>query len=114
MVCTSTVFIPCRNDLPGIKVQAPLAPQNTIYIACYDTIISLPEGKTAIDVFADFLRYLYQYAQKYIEETHFHGIHLWENLRPTSEFVLTHPNGWEGRRPTGYDASDGCQGGFDS
>jgi molecular chaperone DnaK (HSP70) len=68
--------------------------QSTSHIT--DTIIPLPEGKTAIDVFADFLRYLYQCAQKYIEETHFHGIHLWESLRPTSEFVLTHPNGWEG------------------
>jgi hypothetical protein len=59
-------------------------------------ITPLPKGKTAIDVFADFLRYLYQCAQKYIEETHFNGVKLWENLRPTSEFVLTHPNGWEG------------------
>jgi hypothetical protein len=58
--------------------------------------IRLPEGKTAIDVFADFLRYLYQCAQKYIEETHFSGVELWENLQPTSEFILAHPNGWEG------------------
>ena len=61
-----------------------------------DKIRPLPKGKTAIDVFADFLRYLYQCAQKYIEETYFNGPKLWENLQPTSEFVLSHPNGWEG------------------
>ncbi|KIM36858.1 hypothetical protein M413DRAFT_281536 [Hebeloma cylindrosporum] len=61
-----------------------------------DKIVPLPKGKTVIDVFADFLRYMYQCAQKYIEETHANGVSLWENLRPTSEFVLTHPNGWEG------------------
>ena len=61
-----------------------------------DKILPLPQGKTAIDVFADFLHYLYKCAQKYIEETHTNGVSLWENLRPTSEFVLTHPNGWEG------------------
>jgi len=59
-------------------------------------ILPLPKGKTAIDVFADFLRYLYKCAQQYIEETHPNGVNLWENLRPTSEFILTHPNGWEG------------------
>ena len=59
-------------------------------------IIPLPKEKTAVDVFSDFLRYLYQCAQKYIEETHLNGVKLWENLQPTSEFVLTHPNGWEG------------------
>ena len=61
-----------------------------------DKILALPKGKTAIDVFADFLRYLYQCAQKYIEETYPNGVSLLENLRPTSEFVLAHPNGWEG------------------
>ena len=58
--------------------------------------ITLPNGKTAIDVFADFLRYLYQCAQKYIDETHLNGVKLWENLQPTGEFILSHPNGWEG------------------
>jgi len=61
-----------------------------------DKILPLPKGKTAIDVFADFLHYLYKGAQKYIEETHANGVSLWENLRPTNEFILTHPNGWEG------------------
>lgn len=56
----------------------------------------LPQGKTAIDVFSDFLRYLYQCARSFIEETHANGVELWRNLESFTEFVLTHPNGWEG------------------
>ncbi|PPQ96389.1 hypothetical protein CVT26_004991 [Gymnopilus dilepis] len=56
----------------------------------------LPHGKTAIDVFSDFLRYLHQCARTYIEETHANGVDLWRNLKPHTHFVLTHPNGWEG------------------
>ena len=80
--------------LSRFKLHLRPKTQSTAHIT--EEIIPLPKGKTAIDVFADFLRYLYQCAQKYIEETHFHGIHLWKALQPTSEFVLTHPNGWEG------------------
>ncbi|KAH9485825.1 Heat shock 70 kDa protein 12A [Psilocybe cubensis] len=60
------------------------------------TIPPLPEGKTATEVFADFLRYLYQCARTYIEETHANGVDLWRNLESRTDFVLTHPNGWEG------------------
>ena len=56
----------------------------------------LPRGKSAIDVFADFLRYLHQCAQTFIEETHANGVELWNTLEYHTEFVLTHPNGWEG------------------
>jgi hypothetical protein len=73
-----------------------LRPKTKSAVSVTDKILPLPTGKTAIDVFADFLRYLYKCAQKYIEETHLNGVKLWENLRPTSEFILTHPNGWEG------------------
>ncbi|KAF8959252.1 hypothetical protein BDZ97DRAFT_1667388 [Flammula alnicola] len=61
-----------------------------------DDIPPLPQGKTAIDVFADFLRYLYECAQMYIEQTHANGVELWRSLQARTEFVLTHPNGWEG------------------
>ena len=56
----------------------------------------LPRGKSAIDVFADFLRYLHRCARTFIEETHANGIELWDTLENRTEFVLTHPNGWEG------------------
>ncbi|PPQ89040.1 hypothetical protein CVT25_006718 [Psilocybe cyanescens] len=56
----------------------------------------LPKGKTVIDVFADFLRYLHQCARTYIEETHPNGTDMWQNLETCTDFVLTHPNSWEG------------------
>ena len=56
----------------------------------------LPKGKTAIDVFSDFLTYLIKCARLYIEQTHPNGVELWRSLQPDAEFILTHPNGWEG------------------
>ncbi|KAF9047811.1 hypothetical protein BJ165DRAFT_1468259 [Panaeolus papilionaceus] len=56
----------------------------------------LPPGKTAITVFADFLRYLHKCARSYIEERHSNGDEIWRTLRPDAHYVLTHPNGWEG------------------
>ena len=59
-------------------------------------ISPLPRGKSAIDVFADFLRYLHRCARTFIEETHPNGVGLWRTLEDHTEFVLTHPNGWGG------------------
>ncbi|KAH9485830.1 Heat shock 70 kDa protein 12A [Psilocybe cubensis] len=56
----------------------------------------LPEGKTIIDVFGDFMRYLHQCARTYIEDTYPNGAEMWKNLEGRTDFVLTHPNGWEG------------------
>ncbi|KAJ7063914.1 hypothetical protein C8F01DRAFT_1129822 [Mycena amicta] len=58
----------------------------------------LPRTKTALDVFADFLRYLYNCAQTYIVDNSANGGALWITLEDTIEFVLTHPNGWEGEQ----------------
>ncbi|PCH36680.1 hypothetical protein WOLCODRAFT_20683 [Wolfiporia cocos MD-104 SS10] len=60
----------------------------------------LPSGKTVIDVFADFLRYLYACARRYIVETHANGENLWSSLGSRIEFILSHPNGWEGNQQT--------------
>ena len=55
----------------------------------------LPPGKSAVDVFADFLRYLHQCARTFIEEAY--GAESWHTLeRHRIEFVCTHPNDWEG------------------
>ena len=61
-----------------------------------EKIPALPVGKSAVDVFADFLHYLHKCARKYIEETHINGINLWYSLEAHTEFVLSHPNGWDG------------------
>ena len=79
-----------------IRFKLHLRPnaQSSDYVT--NKIPPLPPGKSAIDIFADFLRYLHQCARTFIEETHAIGVELWHTLEDHTEFVLTHPNGWEG------------------
>lgn len=56
----------------------------------------LPPGKTVIDVFADFLKYLFKCAKDYIINSHPGGESLWNSLKKNIDIVLSHPNGWEG------------------
>ncbi|KAJ3513953.1 hypothetical protein NMY22_g14895 [Coprinellus aureogranulatus] len=54
----------------------------------------LPLGKTVIEIFSDFMKYLRDCAKAYIKETH--GAKLWTSLEGDIIYVLTHPNGWGG------------------
>ncbi|KAF9449855.1 hypothetical protein P691DRAFT_727192 [Macrolepiota fuliginosa MF-IS2] len=63
-----------------------------------EDIPPLPRGKTAVDVFADFLNYMNQCARSYIAETHVGGAGLLASGKV--EFILTHPNSWEGAQQT--------------
>ncbi|KIJ93873.1 hypothetical protein K443DRAFT_377119 [Laccaria amethystina LaAM-08-1] len=54
----------------------------------------LPPGKSVIDVLADFLRYLFQCTQTYIEGTYPRDANLWPSLVNDMDFLLSHPNGW--------------------
>ncbi|EIW80584.1 hypothetical protein CONPUDRAFT_154610 [Coniophora puteana RWD-64-598 SS2] len=56
----------------------------------------LPHGLTAVEVLADFMAYLFRCAQTYIEDTHLIGKSLFAFPRTDIDFVLSHPNGWEG------------------
>ncbi|KAG6918259.1 hypothetical protein DXG01_015633 [Tephrocybe rancida] len=56
----------------------------------------LPAGKTLIDIFADLMHYLYSCARSYITNAHPSGGDLWASGEDKIEFVLAHPNGWEG------------------
>ncbi|KAI6156475.1 hypothetical protein EDD17DRAFT_1845061 [Pisolithus thermaeus] len=53
----------------------------------------LPNGKLAIEVLGDFLRYLFQCAKAYVEEAHDSTI--WNSLEDRIDLILTHPNGWK-------------------
>ncbi|KAF8805180.1 hypothetical protein BYT27DRAFT_7192857 [Phlegmacium glaucopus] len=61
-----------------------------------DDIPPLPLNKTVVEVFADFLKYLLECASSYIQDTHANGIDLWNSVKSRIDFVLSHPNGWEG------------------
>ncbi|KAF8142990.1 hypothetical protein K438DRAFT_2029807 [Mycena galopus ATCC 62051] len=58
----------------------------------------LPANKSALEVFADFMRYLFHCARLYITDSYPNGGALWIGLEGDMEFVLTHPNGWEGEQ----------------
>ncbi|KDR71212.1 hypothetical protein GALMADRAFT_75189 [Galerina marginata CBS 339.88] len=57
----------------------------------------LPLNKTVVHVLADFLKYLFQCASSYIQVAHANGESLWKDLEGDIDFVLSHPNGWEGK-----------------
>ncbi|KIJ17541.1 hypothetical protein PAXINDRAFT_167554 [Paxillus involutus ATCC 200175] len=59
-------------------------------------IPSLPEGKSAVQVLADFMQYLLTCARSYIVESRVNGANIWRSVEDGIEFILTHPNGWEG------------------
>lgn len=56
----------------------------------------LPQGKTVVDVFTDFLSYLFECTKAYIEEAHPSGKSLWSSFEGVYEIILSHPNGWGG------------------
>ncbi|PCH36674.1 hypothetical protein WOLCODRAFT_157373 [Wolfiporia cocos MD-104 SS10] len=59
-------------------------------------IPKLPPGKTVVQVLSDFMEYLYRCAKRFIIESHASGDSLWSSVEDRIDFVLSHPNGWEG------------------
>jgi len=55
--------------------------------------MELPKGKTIIDVFADFMRYLFDSTETLFKSSEPNV--RWDSIS-TIELVLTHPNGWKG------------------
>ncbi|KAJ6580173.1 hypothetical protein DFH09DRAFT_325777 [Mycena vulgaris] len=58
----------------------------------------LPYRKRITEVLADFLLYLFESAKTFIQETHPNGPDLWLSLENNIQFVMAHPNGWEGKQ----------------
>ena len=56
----------------------------------------LPQGKTIIDIYADFMRYLFDSTRELFQASEPNGEIVWESTADSVEVVLTHPNGWGG------------------
>jgi len=56
----------------------------------------LPRGKTIIDVFADFMGYLFDSTKALFKTSESNGQSKWNSVLNGIELVLTHPNGWGG------------------
>ncbi|KZT00544.1 uncharacterized protein LAESUDRAFT_688021 [Laetiporus sulphureus 93-53] len=61
-------------------------------------VSALPPTKAIIDVYSDFMKYLFECARTYITETHASGDLLWASIQQHIDFVLSHPNGWGGHQ----------------
>ena len=56
----------------------------------------LPKGKTIVDLFADFMRYLFDSTKSLFISSDPNGERRWKSVSHEIELVLTHPNGWGG------------------
>jgi len=56
----------------------------------------LPEGKIIVDIFADFMRFLFHSTRKLFKDLEPSGEDGWNSISNSIELVLTHPNGWGG------------------
>jgi len=56
----------------------------------------LPRGKTTVDVFADFMGFLFQSTRQLFKDLEPNGELRWNSISESIELVLTHPNGWGG------------------
>lgn len=95
MVNFSSRFINIDLTLTS-RFKLHLRPRTTSSAHVTEDIPPLPKGKTAVGVFADFLRYMYSCARTYFTESNYNGEERWIKLESNAEFVLSHPNGWEG------------------
>src|SRR5258708_38509096 len=57
---------------------------------------TLPKGKSIVDVFSDFMRYLFDSTKMLFISSNEIGEHQWNSVASKIELVLTHPNGWGG------------------
>jgi len=55
-----------------------------------------PKGKTTIDLFSDFMRYLFDSTKSLFISSDPNGERRWNAVSHEIELVLTHPNGWGG------------------
>lgn len=81
---------------PRCRFKLHLRPDSMIHGLQRDILPDLPPGKTAIEVFGDFLKYLYSCARCFITESHPNGESLWQSVGSRIDFIFGHPNGWEG------------------
>jgi hypothetical protein len=61
---------------------------------------NLPKGKTIVDVFADFMGYLFDSTKELFKTSEPNGESRWDSVSNSVELVLTHPNGWSGPQQT--------------
>jgi len=77
-----------------------LWPKTKAFRYTANEIPPLPLNKTVTEVLGDFLKYLFECAASYIKDTHANGPDVWASVEEDIDYVLSHPNGWEGIQQT--------------
>ncbi|KAG5636036.1 hypothetical protein H0H81_009309 [Sphagnurus paluster] len=96
--CVIPYLAPSSAETSILRFKLHMQPEGESKSDMLDKIPPLPPGKSAIVVVSDFYRYLYGCARTFIVESYQNGPQLWESLESTIDFVLSHPNGWEGKQ----------------
>ena len=80
------------------RFKMHLRPKSSATSDAADQITPLPPNKTVVDIFVDFMKYLCKCTRDYLQETYPNEPDLWATMERNKsiDFVLTHPNGWEG------------------
>lgn len=95
--CTNHVSLPTYTSLHLCRFKLHLRPERLdSQEVNRGNLPPLPLGKTVLQVFADFLGYLFSCTQRYIVDSHASGESIWTSVKDRIEIVLSHPNGWEG------------------
>ena len=86
-------FIPVIYDRRWKLLLGPTDPPAALrnYMSTY-----LPAGKTIVDLFSDFMRYLLDSTKALLISAEAFGDRLWDLVSHNFELVLTHPGGWGG------------------
>lgn len=58
---------------------------------------NLPRGKSLQDVYSDFIRYLFDSAKSFIQESEPFGKELWATVEHNTNLILSHPRRWGDR-----------------
>lgn len=79
------------------RFKLHLKPKTNTTIRVGDQVSMLPPNKSLVEIFADFLEYLFVCSKTFIQETVLpDGPGFWASVENDIKFVLSHPNGWEG------------------
>lgn len=86
-------FLPLKVLIPRWKLH--LRPKGLASSQVTDNDLPpLPQNKSAAEVLSDFMKYLFNCARTYIQDSY--SVELWNSVEDNIDFVLTHPNGWQG------------------
>jgi hypothetical protein len=55
---------------------------------------ALPIDTTVSQVYADYLRYLFQHTKAFFERAVLGGYEIWQSLSESIDVIIAHPNGW--------------------